>query len=381
MQGNGIVYLRESPQMQRVFVIAFTIVLSVALNGCGDPEPIKVGFIAGLSERTSGLGISARNGVQLAVDELNESGGIDGREIQLVVRDDRGTAEGGAKAAEELSELGVDAIIGPLSSAVARGVVPVVNSKRILTISPTVIAQEFVGQDDHFFRVGSTSAQYAREYAVNFFNAGYRSITVAFTGRNAAFTEPWLEEFRTELENLGGSIPLAVRFDASESAPYETIIKPIVDTDSDAALILSNGFDTAIIAQRIRQTGSEALLLATSWAATDELFELGGSAVEGLLLAETYDRNDDRARFVNFAEDYRRRFTGRPSQFAIASYDAAIALFSALSTADGTGDLKAALDTLGPIEGLQQQVTFDRFGDGRRVSTMVEVRQGQFRRK
>ena len=58
------------------------------VSGCGPREPVRVGFLGGLSGRVADLGEAGRNGAQIAVEEVNRAGGIDGRQIQLIVRDD-----------------------------------------------------------------------------------------------------------------------------------------------------------------------------------------------------------------------------------------------------------------------------------------------------
>jgi len=58
------------------------------VNGCGPREPVRVGFLGGLSGRVADLGEAGRNGAQIAVEEVNRAGGIDGRRVELIVRDD-----------------------------------------------------------------------------------------------------------------------------------------------------------------------------------------------------------------------------------------------------------------------------------------------------
>mgnify|MGYP000421578910 CR=1 FL=1 len=73
----------------------------ILLIGCSEPDPIRIGFIAGLEGRASDLGIASRNAVQMAVDEVNAAGGINGRKVELVIRDDKRSTEGGAEAARD----------------------------------------------------------------------------------------------------------------------------------------------------------------------------------------------------------------------------------------------------------------------------------------
>jgi branched-chain amino acid transport system substrate-binding protein len=350
------------------------------LVGCGDPDPIRIGFIAGLEGRASDLGIASRNAVQMAVDEANAAGGINGRHIELLIRDDKRSTDGGAEAARSLVDDKVTAIIGPILSVVATGVVPVINEAKIVTISPTVIAESFIGQDDYFFRLNSTSAHSAAEYAKIFHEAGYNNIGVATDASNEIFTTSWLKLFRAEFDKYGGKILSAVPFDAAKEVGLKSVVATLLEAKPEAILILANGIDTAQLAQQVRKRDGDIQLLATSWAASDNLTILGGRAVEGILLADTYDRNDESERYVRFRDSFTGKFKTAPAHSSVASYDAATTLFAALqATVKGNeDDLKAILLDGAGFSGLQQTIAFDAFGDSDRVSTIMVVRNGRF---
>lgn len=89
--------------------------LALTLIACNPQAPIRVGFIGGLSDRVSDVGQAGHNGVLLAVEKANRNGGIQGRMIELVTRDDSNSRETAARAAQELVDARVDAVIGPFS--------------------------------------------------------------------------------------------------------------------------------------------------------------------------------------------------------------------------------------------------------------------------
>lgn len=86
---------------------------ALVLAGCGPQEPIRIGFIGGLSDRNSDNGQSGLNGVILAVEDLNRAGGSDGRLVELIARDDAQNRETAANSAGELVAAKVEAVIGP----------------------------------------------------------------------------------------------------------------------------------------------------------------------------------------------------------------------------------------------------------------------------
>lgn len=94
--------------------------LSIAvLLGCEPPEPIRIGFVGGTSGRVADLGIAGRDAVLLAVELRNQSGGVAGRKVKLLIKDDQQSPEVARRAVRDLIEQGVVAIVGPMTSAMA----------------------------------------------------------------------------------------------------------------------------------------------------------------------------------------------------------------------------------------------------------------------
>ena len=351
------------------------------LAACGDPEVIRVGFIGGLEGRASDIGIASRNAVQLAVDERNEAGGINGRRIKLLVRDDHGTDEGGAEAARSLIAEGVDAIIGPNLSVVAGGMVPVINEAGVVAITPTVSSLAFVGQNDHFYRIGSSTRQYAEAYAQYCIDAGIRKVSTALDGSNALFSSSWNDEFKKAFTELGGTVVVSFPFDNSVGGAFSSTAQILLASNPEALIFIANGVDSAQLTQQVRKHDTGIPLLAAEWAASESLLTLGGAAIEGLLLLQIYDRYDETARYVVFRDAYRSRFRSDPGFSSIAAYDGAMVLFSALKNKKEDQTVKEAMDALGSVQGLQQKVTFDSAGDSARQLVFVTVQKGKFIRK
>jgi branched-chain amino acid transport system substrate-binding protein len=129
---------------------AVGLILSLVFFSCKPPEPIRIGFLGGTSGRVADLGIAGRDGAQLSVEICNQSGGISGRKLQLIIQNDEQTPEIAERGVRELIAEGVLAIIGPMTSAMGVAVVPIVNDAQILIISPTATTEELSGRNDFF---------------------------------------------------------------------------------------------------------------------------------------------------------------------------------------------------------------------------------------
>jgi branched-chain amino acid transport system substrate-binding protein len=138
--------------------------LALTLSACpGGPSPtqpggadlIRVGFIAPLSGNDASVGIGTFNGAQLALDHINAAGGVHGRKLTLVRRDDTGEAERGAEVAADLVKQQVVGIVGPTWSGVAKAIVETVTrAAGIPTVSPGATSPQLATFDDGglFFR-------------------------------------------------------------------------------------------------------------------------------------------------------------------------------------------------------------------------------------
>lgn len=351
---------------------------SLVLAACDDPKPITVGFVGGLTGRSADTGEASRNALQLAVEQLNADGGLNGHRIDIVVRDDRDDPAVAAGAVRDLHAAGAVAIIGPNNSSIAAGMLPVLNELETLAISPTVSSLALAGHDDYLFRINWTTRDNARLYAAEYAARGITTVAATIDANNRVFSQSWLDEFSQAYAELGGQVVRSDAFDATADEGYSATARGLADAGADAILLVANSVDAAQLAQQVRKLDPDTLLIAAEWAGSERLLALGGSAIEGLELVQSYDRTDRSPRYAAFRDAYRQRFNQEPGFSSVAAYDAATMLFAALRARSGDQSLRNALIDLGEVQGLQQKVRFDRFGDAQRQAFFVVVRGGQF---
>ena len=141
------------------------IALAALLAACSPPPPLQIGFIGGLTDRNSDNGQSGLKGVTLAIEQFNRDGGLGGRMVELVARDDAQNRETAAQSAQALVDARVEAVIGPFTSGMAEVIVPITGKAGIFQVSPTITSMAFYGKDDNLFRINRTTRDNARDYA------------------------------------------------------------------------------------------------------------------------------------------------------------------------------------------------------------------------
>ncbi|HRE16249.1 MAG TPA: ABC transporter substrate-binding protein, partial [Rhodocyclaceae bacterium] len=341
------------------------------------PDPIRIGFIGGLNGRVADLGEGGRNGVQLAVEEKNRAGGIAGRRIELLVRDDGQKPEQAEQAAQELIASGVVAIVGPMTSAMAASVLKVTEPAGVTVVSPTVTARDFSGRDDLFFQVMPNTTREARMGAKYHLRKGIRKVVAIADHANSAYTQSWLEDFRQELVAGGGAVA-ELAFNSGQKVDDAAVVEEALASHPDAIVVLASAVDAGRLAQQIRRRNARLPMLTSMWAGTDKLIELGGGAVEGMTMHQYFDRMSTAPRYIEFQARYQERFK-QPSGFpGMAGYDAAQAVLEALERRRAGTSLKESLLQNGPFSGVQGEVRFNATGDSERAPSVAVIRNGRF---
>ena len=355
------------------FVLAFVLV------GCAPPEPLRIGFIGGVSGRVADLGISGRNGVALAINMRNQSGGVNGRKVELVVEDDKQDPEVAKQATARLLDRKVEAIIGPMTSVVAMTCVPLINEAKMVMISPTVTTTKLSGLDDYFLRVIASTTEYAHKSAdYHFQQQGQRRIAAAYDLRNRDYTESWLTDYRKAFVALGGEIVTTEPYMSGDDTDFARMAERLLKGKPDAVLIIANSVDTAMLAQQLRKRNPGIHISASEWSATERLTELGGKTIEGMTIAQLLDRNSNNPAYIAFRKTYFEHFAQEPGFSGTAGFDAANVVLDALAAKKGEQSLKQTILGRKVFQGVQSEIRFDASGDATRETHMTLIRNGNF---
>jgi branched-chain amino acid transport system substrate-binding protein len=365
----------------KIAIILISLLLA-GIAGCRKADPIKLGFVGGLTGRYSDLGTAGRNGALLAVEEANEKGGINGRAIELITRDDKQEPAAAVQADRELIAAGVTAIIGHMTSSMTMAALPIINEQRVLMVSPTSSTDRLTGIDDYFFRVVSTNKQETICLAGHAFQAqGLKKIAALFDLANSGYTESFFNNFKEEFEKLGGTIIFSKGFTLDMDVSFSTLTAEILSTEAEGVLIVAGALDTAMICQQLRKKNFTGKFIPCLWAMTPELISNGGSAVEGLVFfSKQFDQNSTAPDYLLFRDNYRSRFGNEPNFASVHAYDAVRVILEALSIDSNPDNLKRTIIAKRTFTGLQGDFEIDRYGDTQSQFILLTIRDGQFTR-
>jgi branched-chain amino acid transport system substrate-binding protein len=381
---NGFL-LRKNPVTMktkinnRFIVTILTIVCILLLGGCEKKEDIIVGFSGCLTGRLSALGISGRDGVLLAVDQINRNQGINGRKVKLIVKDDRQDSKTALRVDRELIEKGAVAVIGHMTSSMSAEATPLFNSERRVLLSPTSTTNDLSGKDDYFLRTGLPDIAQTNQlaaYATTTLNL--KKMAGIFDQTNQVFTKGWINNFAEAFQENGGELKPIISFTSAKKTNYRELSENLTRNKPEGVVIVAGSLETALFSQHLKKSFPDLLILTSGWAKTQGLIENGGPAVEGIVLPQSHNPNSTRQTYLSFKKQY-QDFYGKIPDFAAAGgYDAAMMLFEALQETTDPNQLKEAILNLKDFNGLQGRIRMDSYGDAIRKTYLVTVKNGQF---
>lgn len=368
--------MKKQNKLLMVAVLSTVLVIFV----CSKREPILLGFSADLTGPTHFLGIMARDSAILAVNKVNSRGGINGRELKLIIKDDKGEAETIRKVDKELIDLGVSAIIGHITSYQTAAAIEQINSEKIVLFSYSSSSSLFTGKNDYFFRSTPSTELLTKALARHISETKNKALLyTVYDESNITFTGDFKELVESELLRMGGSLGKSYGYDSSKT-DLKQLSRLIAEERPEILLILASSPDTAFIAQYLRNLDLDTLFFASSWSHGDVLLEKGGSAVEGLQIISTHKPEQDFPAFLEFKKEYREFYNRDSDNIAATSYESILILANALAKTDGKREgLRESLTSIKNFKGVESYLTIDEYGDVLRNVYILEVEGGSYR--
>ena len=315
-------------------------------NSGPDHSLIKIGYYGDLSGATFNFGESAKNGVLMAVEEINQSGGINGRRIDLVIEDDQGSAERAATRAGKLIDQDkVIAVIAGGTSGNSRAGAPKAQVANIPLISPSATDPAVTQIGNFIFRacfIDTFQGEVMAKFAFNTLKAQKAAILLDF---NSPYSRGLSDFFELSFTRLGGQIVNKQLYTITDG-DFRGQLNSIRLAAPDVIYVPGYYGNIAFIAKQARQMGiTQPLLGGDGWDAP-ELWDLGGDALNGSYISNHYSAEDPSPAIQQFVRDYKQRYGNlTPDAHAALAYDTTRVLADAIQRA-GTTEGKKLRDAL-----------------------------------
>lgn len=303
---------------------------------------IKIGGIGPTTGGAAVYGLAVQHGAQLAVDEINAAGGINGCTIEFNFQDDEHDPEKSVSAYNTLKDWGMQALMGTVTSGPCIAVADKTAADNVFQITPSGSAVECAA-NPNVFRIcfsdpdqGAASAKYIGE------NKLATKIAVIYDSSDI-YSSGIYEKFAEEAANQGLEIVAAEAFTADSNKDFSTQLQKAKDAGAELVFLPIYYTEASLILQQADKAGFETQFFGCD--GMDGILQVENfdtSLAEGLMLLTPFaaDATDDLT--VNFVKSYKDAYNEVPVQFAADAYDAIYALKAAMEDANVTADMDAS---------------------------------------
>jgi branched-chain amino acid transport system substrate-binding protein len=325
---------------------------STGAGNTQDGDTIKIGMIASLSGSEKPWGDESKRGAQLAVDMVNEAGGINGKKIELLVEDSAGLPATGKTATERLvSSKHVLAMLGEVASGVTGPSAEVCQGAGVPIISIGSTRTDLSNTGNMFFRVCYTDAfQGAMLAKFAYEDLKLKNVAI-LTDKQLPYSVGLSNDFRTYFEKLGGKI-IAEDFYEKGTTDFKGQLTNLKAEKPDG--LFCSGYFTEIgpIARQKAAVGLEGPMFGGDGWDSSELLTAGGDGIMGCYYSNHYSNLEERPEVQDFVTKFKDKYGAEPANaMGALGYDAALVLIDALKRASSM-DSKSIRDAIATTKGL-----------------------------
>lgn len=359
-----------------VVALAITFIVSQPKE---ETKEIEIGAILPLTGDAAVYGEEMKRGIELGLEEINQAGGINGKEVKVIYDDDQGLPSIAVNSFQKLIiQDKVEAVIGGAMSSTAMSMAPMAEKNKVVLISPAASTPTLTTIGDFIFRVWPSDTFEASEIAkLAYGKIDLHKISIVYVnndyGRGAA------EIFKSKLENLGGMVPLMEGYEFGNT-DFRTILTKVKETRSTGLYIPGYQKELIHILRQAKEMGLKVQFLGGVGFNDPEILNLAGDAAEGTIFTTPYyDAKSSDPIVQRFVNKFLEKYAKEPGIFAAHSYDALKILIEAIKKGGVKGtDIQKALLGIESYPGVTGTITFDKNGDVLKPLRFYIVKGGNF---
>ena len=357
-------------------------------GGSSDSDTFKIGGIGPTTGDAAIYGTAVKNGIQLAVDEINAAGGINGKQIEYKFEDDQADSEKSVNAYNTLKDWGMQALIGTTTSTPCTAVVEETHSDNMFQLTPSATAVDSI-QYDNAFRMcfsdpnqGSASADYIAE------NKLATKVAIIYNSSDT-YSSGIYQTFATEANAKGLDVVAAEAFTADNKTDFSVQLKKAQSSGADLVFLPIYYQEASAILQQAAKLDYHPTFFGCD--GLDGILGVEGfdkSLAEGTMLLTPYASDAQDEKTQTFTKAYEDKYGNTPIQFAADAYDAIYAIKAAVEEADVTPDMdysemcdklmdamtKIKIDGLTGVDG----ITWEKNGEPNKAPKGVKIENGAY---
>lgn len=381
--------MKRSMKILALVMAPLAAVMSFSLPSCYAKEPYKIGGLFSVTGPTSFLGDPEKKSLLMAIDEINAKGGIDGHQLEAVIRDTEGIPDKAVLGANELiSSEKVLAIIGPSLTQTTLPLVPLAESNKIPLISCAAGIEITEPVKPWVFKTAQNDVLAVATIYGHMKKQNIKKVGI-LTVENS-FGESGKKQLTTQASQYGMEVVQAESFGGKDTDMTAQLTK-LRTAQPDAIICWGTNPGPAVVARNAQQLNIKIPLYQSHGVASPKFIELAQEAAEGILLptgkilvAEQLQASDpQKPVLLSYIEQFEKQFKMPVSGFGGYAYDAMQLLAKALQGTEGDREkIRAALEKISGHVGISGTFTFspqDHNGLAQDAFVMVQIKDGKWK--
>ena len=365
-------------------VLGATLLGSV-FAGCGSKESgdtIKVGANFELTGNVANYGNATIEGLQLAIEEANEAGGINGKKIELVSVDDKSEAAESINAATKLiSDDDVKVIVGPATTGLVLAETQTATDAKVPIIAPCATSPEATVENGkvkpYVFRSCFIDPQQGEVMATFAAKELKAKTAVIYVDNSSDYSKNLAKVFKEKFEAAGGKVVMEEAF-LQKDQDFKATLTKLKTANADVMFVPAYYEEVGKIVKQAREMGINSAILGTDgWDDTKVVDIAGADALNNTFFSTHYSEKD--AEVQGFIEAYKKKFNRAPNVFAALGYDAGKMLVDALKRA-GSGDtekIREALEATKDLKVGTGTISMDKNHNPIKTAVILEMKNGE----
>lgn len=304
-----------------------------------DKPEITVGMLQPLTGPAAAVGQTGRQGAELAVEQINEAGGIDGAKINLVVLDSAGDVATGNNAFAKLKAQKPTAILGPNYSAVAMSLVPLLERAQFPMLAGALTPDLTKSGSPWVFRIRSSDAL-AAQNLVDFALTNLNLTSIAVVNEESDYGQGGASAVLAALKAAGVD-PVFTSSFAANANDLSSLVLNLKESGAKSVIYWGSQSPAALFAKQAKQLGYDGTILGSNAYTDSSVLDLAGGAANGVYAVVNFVAESDDPNVKKFVDAYTAKFGAAPDSYA-ASYFDAVGLLAAAMKDGGTSPQKVS---------------------------------------
>jgi len=346
-------------------------------------DTIKIGLNVELTGDTATFGQSTQKGVDLAVEELNNGGGLLGRKVEIVAEDNKGKGTDSATVAKKLIEVDkVAALLGSVASTNSMGMAAIAEDKKIPMVTPASTNPKVTVENDKLKRYVFRTCfidDFQGDAIAIYCKSDLKASRIAILYDNGQdYSKGVRERVAKKFTELGGVVAVEGTY-TKDDQDFRAKLTQIKAKQFDVLVLPGYYTQAAQIIKQARELGITTPIIGGDGLDSDELIKIGGKDVEGVYFTNHYSVEDKDPRVQAFVAKFKAKYGQTPDAMGVLGYDAANVLFDAIKQA-GTTDPEKITDAIAATKGfpgVTGDITIDQNHNAVKKLVVLQIKDGK----